>query len=115
MKQNPVTDKELVRFVLEQITELKAYLQNIEDYNFYNNNMLRDACLMKLLAIGEYTKRISEEIKEKYPNVEWKVIAQARNFYAHGYGATNWIRIWETIGVEIPKLEKEFQKILSEL
>ena len=112
---NPTTDKELVIFVLEQIQELGEYLKGINEYDFYNNNMLKDACLMKLLAIGEYTKRMSNYVKETYTNVEWRLIAQARNFYAHGYGATEWTRVWETLDVEIPRLKVELQIILNDL
>ncbi len=115
MINNQSSDKELVIFVLEQIKILEDYLNDVEEYNFYNNSMLKDASLMKLLAIGEYSKRISDEVKYKYPRVEWRIIAQARNFYAHGYGAMEWTRVWETLSVEIPKLKIEFQVILNDL
>lgn len=112
---NPKSDKDLILFVLEQIAVVEQYLQNIEEYEFYNNSMLKDACLTRLLAIGEYSKRVTEEVKNKYRNVEWRIIAQARNFYAHGYGAMEWTRVWETLNVEIPKLKTEFQAILKDL
>lgn len=115
MTGNPKSDIELILFVLEQIDVIEEYLSGIEAYEFYNNSMLRDACLTRLLAIGEYLKRVSDEVKHNYHQVEWRIIAQARNFYAHGYGAMEWTRVWETLDVEIPKLKIEFQKILNDL
>lgn len=115
MKNNPVSDKELVLFVLDQIDGLGAYLRNVAEYDFYNNSMLKDACFTKLLVIGEYTKRISEDIKAKYPEVRWAAIAKARNFYAHGYGMTEWTQVWETLNIEIPQLREVFQVILNDL
>jgi len=112
---NSETNKELVLFVLEQIGGLEEYLKDTNEYDFYNNNMLKDACLTKLLVIGEYSKRISEDIKLQYPNVRWAAIVQARNFYAHGYGRIEWPQIWETLSVEIPKLKTELQVILNDL
>ena len=37
------------------------------------------------------------------------------NFYAHGYDALDWTRVWETLEKEIPKLKLGFQNILNEL
>jgi len=109
------SDKDLMLFVLEQVEELEQYLNGIEEYYFYNNNMLKDACFTKLLVIGEYSKRISNLVKEKHREIKWERIAKARNFYAHGYGMADWTQIWETLKNEIPHLKQGFENILTGL
>jgi uncharacterized protein with HEPN domain len=108
-------DKELVLFLLDQIEMLHSYLENKNEYDFYNDNILKDACFAKLFVIGEYAKRISDKTKQSYPQIEWGVMLSARNFYAHGYGTLDWTQVWDTLHKEIPKLKIEFQVILNDL
>lgn len=112
---NPKSDKELTLFVLEQISVVEEYLKGIEEYEFYQNSMLKDACFARIMVIGEYANRISDDVKNKYKEIEWVVMKKARNFYAHGYGAMDWTRVWETLDKEVPKLKKDFENILEGL
>ncbi len=48
------SDKELFVFVLEQINMLETFVDSKDEDNFLRDDILKDACLMKLLVIGEY-------------------------------------------------------------
>lgn len=112
---NPKSDRELIIFILEQISVIEEYLKGKEEYEFYRNMMLKDACFARIMVIGEYANRISSNIKDKYKTIEWAVMKKARNFYAHGYGLMDWTRVWETLNDEIPKLKIDYEKILTDL
>ena len=50
-----------------------------------NDDILKDACLTRLIVIGEYSIKVSDSTKEKFPEVEWQEMKVARNFYVRTY------------------------------
>lgn len=77
--------------------------------------MLKDACLMKLTVIGEYSSKISDTFKGKFSEIEWQLLKSARNFYAHAYGMVTWLRVWETLNKDVPQLKVKIQNIVSKI
>ena len=109
------SDLELFVFVLEQINILETFHSGRSEYEFLNNNMLKDACLMKLLVIGEYSSKISDVQKSRFSEIEWELLRAARNYYAHVYGGVTWVRVWETLNEDIPRLKEKIVRIIEVL
>jgi uncharacterized protein with HEPN domain len=109
------SDRELFLFVQEQIDTLEDYLGGRTIDDFLNDPILKDACLMKLLVIGEYANKISDSEKQRFSEIEWQLLKAARNFYAHAYGGINWMRVWETLSEDIPQLKKKIGNIIVTL
>lgn len=51
--------------------------------------MIIDACLMRLIVIGENVSRISDDFKKSHDEIEWREIKDLRNLIAHNYDAVN--------------------------
>ena len=41
------------------------------------------------------------------------MLKAARNYYAHAYGSITWMRVWETLDEDIPKLKTKIENIIS--
>ncbi len=105
----------LLHFVLEQIGGLYQYVGGVAEADFLGNEQLRDACCMKILVIGEYCGKLSQEFKAAHSEIDWRLIKAARNYYAHDYGDLTPKKIWETIQNDIPGLEQTLRKVLKEI
>jgi len=60
--------------------------------------------------IGEISKKVSDETKNKY-NLPWKQIIGFRDRAIHNYFEINLNVVWDTIFEDIPVLKKELQGI----
>jgi len=109
------SDKELLKFVLAQIEILITFTEGVDEEAFLRNDVIKDACLMKLIIIGEYSSKVSENMKQQFDIVEWQLLKAARNYYAHAYGGINWERVWETLSNNVPELKVKIQSILNKL
>ena len=109
------SDKELLVYVLGQIKILETYYKGKNEDEFLRDQILKDACLLKLLVIGEYSSKISDKHKDRFSEIEWQLLKAARNFYAHAYGGITWVRIWETLNEDIPKLKPKIENIIEVL
>lgn len=107
------SDKELLEYVLEQVNILISFYEGKDEEEFLRDAVLKDACLMKLVVIGEYSSKISNEQKKRFSEMEWQLLKAARNYYAHAYGSITWRRVWETLEEDIPKLKSKIENIIS--
>ncbi len=108
-------DEQLLRFVYEQIVTLETYYTEVDELVFLEDTILQDACLMKLLVIGEYTSKLSESFKDRFTEVEWQILKAARNYYAHAYGSITWLKVWNALTKNIPDLKRKFENIIEVL
>ena len=107
------SDLELFVYVLEQIDELIEFYRGLDEDMFLRDNVRKDACLMKLLVIGEYSSKVSVKQKDRFTEIEWQALRSTRNFFAHAYGLVTWTRVWETLERDIPKLREKLIKVIA--
>ena len=102
----------LIKTSIEQIFD---YIGASDKQSFLNDDMLKDACLTRLIVIGEYSVKVSPLTKDKFPEVEQQEMKVARNFYVHAYGQVNWNLVWETIHQYLPLLQLKIERIIEEI
>ncbi len=102
-----------IRHILESIKDMENSVKNISKENFGMEKDVRDANIRRLEVIGEATKNISDDFKKKYPKIEWKKIAGARDILIHAYFSVDIDLIWDIIKKDLPKLKEEIEKILE--
>lgn len=61
----------LLRDILEAISAIDRFVEGVSFENFKNNS----AVIRKFEIIGEATKGLPEDLKEKHPEVPWKEMA----------------------------------------
>ncbi len=92
---------------------LKVF-NNISLENFLNDDGMKLSMSMTVIRIGELVKNLSEKIREKNPQVEWKAIAGFRDIAAHKYDTLRMRDVYATIKNELPELKIQIEKILAE-
>ena len=76
--------------------------------------MIVDAVIRNLEIIGEAAKNIPKQVKEKYPDVEWRKISGLRDILAHEYFGVDLEVLWDVIKHKLPLLKRQVTKILRE-
>jgi uncharacterized protein with HEPN domain len=72
----------------------------------------RNACAMSVLQIGELATRLTDDFREQYNGVPWKLIRAMRNVFAHDYDNMNVAQTWKTITIDIPQLKEYCGEIM---
>jgi len=74
------------------------------------------ATIRALQILSESCTKLSNAAKSKMPGVEWHRIKGFRNILVHDYlGEIDPLIVRKVIEIELPKLQKEAQRLLKEL
>jgi uncharacterized protein with HEPN domain len=99
--------------ILNALEKIENYTKNLSFEEFADNGMAVDAVVRNFEIIGEATKNVPEEIKEKYPEVEWKEAAGFRDVLIHDYFGIDLEAIWDTIKKNLLPFKKHILKVLK--
>lgn len=102
-----------LRHILDSIEKIQRYLQGVLKEDFDQNSMLQDAVIRQIEIIGEAARNVSEEFKEKNPEIPWLMMTGMRNKLIHEYFAVNSSIVWDTIMGDLPVLKQQIQKRLD--
>jgi len=81
---------------------------------FLESHTLQDAVLRNLQTMAESAQRVSDDLKAKNPEVEWRRIAAFRNVLVHDYLGVDIERVWEITQREVPQLKEAILTMLGE-
>ena len=100
------------------ITDMIVFAENVISYTdgfdqdrFVESGLTYDATLRNLELIGEAATHIPQEIREKYNQVQWRLIIATRNKLIHGYLGIDNDTLWSIIQTDVPELLSQLQQI----
>lgn len=112
MKKN---DSVYLRHILNSIERIENYTEGMEKDDFLSSNLVQDGTIRQIEIIGEATKNLSKNIREKYSQISWSDIAGMRDRLIHHYFGVNLNAVWDTVKIDLPILKDEILVILDVL
>jgi uncharacterized protein with HEPN domain len=84
---------------LDQIVELieliRDSLVESSESDFLADRMMGDATALRLGSIGEASRKLSQELIARHPEIEWRKMYALRNIVAHHYQSLNYRLLWK--------------------
>jgi len=99
--------------ILTSMSRIFEYIGEKDFKEFKQNYMIVDAVVRNFEIIGEASKNIPENIKEKYSEIPWKKMYGLRNLISHEYFGIDYEMIWEIVTVNLPENLKDIRNILE--
>ena len=96
--------------VIKDIDHILFHTEDMTRDKFQENEVLLDSVVFRLIQISENMDNVSNDYKERNPEVPWKDIKGFRNSLVHDYGNVNLKFIYDTIQMDLPVLRNIINK-----
>ena len=97
-------DEGLLRDILRQIDLANGFLEGIEFAVFERDTLRVYGVTRCLEIISEASRRVSDSLKVRHPEIPCKAMAGAGNIYRHNYLDVASRQVWNTPTLSLPVL-----------
>jgi len=108
-------DLVFIEHILDSINAIKKFSRNLTKKKLMSDRLKQSAIVREIEIIGEAVKNISENLKDKHREIEWKEIAGTRDKMIHHYFGVDLNIVWDIVKINLPDLKKKILKIKEEL
>jgi uncharacterized protein with HEPN domain len=100
--------------IAECIERIETYTQDGQDA-FMQSTLIQDAVIRNFEIIGEATKQISQELRQKHLDIPWRRVAGFRDVLIHNYMSAVLDEVWLVVERDLPILKRRIKEILQSL
>lgn len=99
------TDLVYLQDMLESIEAINLFVAGLDYDSFIRDRKTYSATLRELEVVGEAGGRVSEQVKQCHPEIDWRTLKDFRNILAHEYFGVNSEIVWDVIVNKLPGLK----------
>lgn len=107
-------DRIAVGQCLHAINHIFQYTKDIKDLEqLLANDMAYDAVQMNFIVLGETATKLSDDVRNTLPHIDWRAVKGFRNIIAHEYFGVDENIVWAAIKHHLPQLKADLEGLLA--
>ena len=106
-------DRVRVKHMLDAATEVIGFTTDVTLTEFEYDRKLQLAVVQLIEVVGEASKQVSAELRERHPEIDWRSIARSRDRLIHGYDSIIYEVVWQICQEELPILIGRLKELLT--
>lgn len=109
-----MANRDLIRLkhMLDSAEAVLSFIEGKTRQQLDTERLLASGIIRELEILGEAAVAITQETKEKFPELPWKQVVGMRNRLIHAYFDIDYDIVWKTICEALPPLVKQLQRVI---
>ena len=100
-----------LRHIADCIARIKDYTGGGQGV-FLDTPLIQDGVIRNFEVIGEATRRLSQDLKDRESDVPWRRLGAFRNVLIHEYMGVDLEAVWNIVEHDLPALEAAIEALL---
>jgi uncharacterized protein with HEPN domain len=101
--------------IILSMERVKEYIAGFDFQHFKWDYKTVDAVIRNFEIIGEATKNLPNDLKDKYPSIPWEEMYRLRNRISHEYFGVDYEIIWDIATRHLPVNYEDVKTVLKDL
>ncbi len=106
-------DRVYLAHIVDALLQINEYTENMDFDKFRATRIVQDAVIRQFEIVGEATKNLSQEFRDRYSSIPWKDLAGFRDKLIHQYFGVDISLVWRSVVEDVAPLLEEMQAIIS--
>lgn len=77
------SDQQYLTDMVEAADAIARFVVGVDGPDFLNDELRQSAVMQKIEVIGEAAGKISQDLRNRYPEIEWAKMVGMRNILVH--------------------------------
>jgi uncharacterized protein with HEPN domain len=112
MKRNYL---DFVHDIADAINDILKFVEDMQFEDFANDKKTQYAVIRCFEVIGEATKTLPPDYRQKYPDLPWSKMAKMRDLLIHHYMGVDLSIVWQTIRIDLPAIKTLIDIVMKEV
>jgi len=101
--------------ILSAAKKAETFAGGLTFAEFQEDEKTAFAVVRALEIMGEATKRVPNEVRDRFPNIPWRSMAGIRDKLIHDYENVNLEIVWKSVTEDLPYLVPHIEQVLIQL
>lgn len=101
--------------ILDSIMKIELFIGDLSYEEFVDDDKTASAVVRKIEIIGEASKNVPLNVRDKYPDLPWSDMARMRDKIIHCYFGIDYEIVWKVIKNRLPEIKVGIERILKEM
>jgi uncharacterized protein with HEPN domain len=103
---------EYLKHIIDETKYVMGHTEQLSREDFLRDETLKRSFVRSIEIIGEVAKKVPDDFRLQYPDINWRAMAGMRDKLIHDYFGIDYEIVWDVVINNIPELHQKISQLL---